>query len=126
MPDESRGEFLTVAEVAELLRLNQQTVRDWVDDRTLPGVRVGPRRVRIRRSDLDAFLAAGSPAAGPHEDRQTPDPEPELAGERRVELGQALDRARAALGSDQELAHALRALADAAHRLADALKAPTG
>ena len=61
------------------------------------------------------------------QDRQTPDPEPELAGERRVELGQALDRARAALDNgDEGLAHALRALADAAHRLADALKAPTG
>jgi hypothetical protein len=39
----------------------------------------------------------------------------------------ALDRARAALDNgDEGLAQTLRALADAAHRLADALKAPTG
>ena len=48
-------ELLTVAEVAELLRLNQQTVRNWIDDRYLPAVRVG-RRVRIRRADLCVLL----------------------------------------------------------------------
>lgn len=51
-------EFLTVAEVAELLKLNQQTVRNWIDQGSLPAHRVG-RRVRIRRSDLDRLLAEG-------------------------------------------------------------------
>jgi excisionase family DNA binding protein len=55
MPDE----LLTVAEVAELLKLNQQTVRNMIDRGDLGAVRVGPRRVRIRQSQLDAFLAAG-------------------------------------------------------------------
>lgn len=61
--------FLTVAEVAEMLKLNQQTVRNWIDQGSLPALRVG-RRVRIRRSDLERVLAAGatspesSPAAG--------------------------------------------------------------
>ena len=50
--------FLTVAEVAELLRLNQQTVRNWIDAGSLPAVRVG-RRVRIKRSDLDRILESG-------------------------------------------------------------------
>jgi excisionase family DNA binding protein len=58
--------FLTVAEVAELLRLNQQTVRNWIDAGSLPALRVG-RRVRIKRSDLDRILESGyrgtSPAA---------------------------------------------------------------
>jgi excisionase family DNA binding protein len=40
--------YLTVGEVAELLRLNQQTVRNWIDRGELPAVRVGERRVRIR------------------------------------------------------------------------------
>jgi hypothetical protein len=31
-------EFLTVAEVAELLKLNQQTVRNWIDQGVPPGV----------------------------------------------------------------------------------------
>jgi excisionase family DNA binding protein len=64
--------FLTVAEVAETLKLNQQTVRNWIDQGSLPALRVG-RRVRIRRSDFERLLAesytanagsAGS-AAGP-------------------------------------------------------------
>lgn len=56
MPDE----FLTVAEVAELLKVNQQTVRNWVDRGELDAVRVGARRVRVRTSELDAFLEAGA------------------------------------------------------------------
>ena len=53
--------FLTVAEVAELLKLNQQTVRNWIDQGSLPAVRVG-RRVRIRRTDLEQVLAEGETA----------------------------------------------------------------
>ena len=55
--------FLTVAEVAETLKLNQQTVRNWIDQGSLPAVRVG-RRVRIRRSDFDRLLAESAPAGG--------------------------------------------------------------
>jgi excisionase family DNA binding protein len=57
-------EFLTVAEVAELLKLNQQTVRNWIDAGTLPALKVG-RRVRIRRADLEAKLEAGRTTAAP-------------------------------------------------------------
>jgi excisionase family DNA binding protein len=52
-------EFLTVAEVATMLKLNQQTVRNWIDQGSLPALRVG-RRVRIRRSDLDRKLEEGA------------------------------------------------------------------
>ena len=48
--------FLTVAEVAEMLKLNQQTVRNWIDQGSLPALRVG-RRVRIKRSDFERVLA---------------------------------------------------------------------
>jgi excisionase family DNA binding protein len=51
-PDES---YLTVAEVAETLKLNQQTVRNWIDQGSLPALRVG-RRVRIKRSDFERVL----------------------------------------------------------------------
>jgi excisionase family DNA binding protein len=34
-------EFLTVAEVAEILKLNQQTVRNWISEGSLPALRVG-------------------------------------------------------------------------------------
>ncbi len=52
-------EFLTVAEVAELLKINQQTVRNWIDRGELAAVRAG-RRVRIRRSALEEVLTAVS------------------------------------------------------------------
>jgi excisionase family DNA binding protein len=62
-PEES---FLTVAEVAGMLKLNQQTVRNWIDQGSLPALRVG-RRVRIKRSDFERVLAeaytAGSGSA---------------------------------------------------------------
>ncbi len=66
---DSEDSFLTVADVAEMLKLNQQTVRNWIDQGSLPAVKVG-RRVRIKRSDLDqlveqGYRAAGSPAHAP-------------------------------------------------------------
>jgi excisionase family DNA binding protein len=59
-PEES---FLTVAEVAGMLKLNQQTVRNWIDQGSLPALRVG-RRVRIRRSDFERVLARSYTGAG--------------------------------------------------------------
>jgi len=65
---EAQESFLTVAEVAEMLKLNQQTVRNWIDQGSLPALRVG-RRVRIKRSDFDRVLeraySAGSAQGGP-------------------------------------------------------------
>ena len=42
-----------------MLRVNQQTVRNWIDRGELDAVRVGRRRVRVRRSELDRFLEKG-------------------------------------------------------------------
>lgn len=53
---EPEDSFLTVAEVAGMLKLNQQTVRNWIDQGSLPALRVG-RRVRIKRSDFEQVLA---------------------------------------------------------------------
>jgi excisionase family DNA binding protein len=55
--------FLTVAEVAGMLKLNQQTVRNWIDQGSLPALRVG-RRVRIKRSDFERVLAEAYTAGG--------------------------------------------------------------
>jgi excisionase family DNA binding protein len=60
---EPEDSFLTVAEVAGMLKLNQQTVRNWIDQGSLPALRVG-RRVRIKRSDFERVLAQ-SYTAGP-------------------------------------------------------------
>jgi excisionase family DNA binding protein len=55
--------FMTVAEVAEILKLNQQTVRNWIDQGALPATKIG-RRVRIRRSDFERVVADGSTGGG--------------------------------------------------------------
>jgi excisionase family DNA binding protein len=52
---EPPDEFMTVAEVAEILKLNQQTVRNWIDSGFMPAVRIG-RRVRIKRSDFNRVV----------------------------------------------------------------------
>jgi excisionase family DNA binding protein len=63
-------EYLTVAEVAERLRVNQQTIRNWIDRGELRAVRVGARRVRVRVEDLDEFVGvthqASPQPAGSH------------------------------------------------------------
>jgi excisionase family DNA binding protein len=58
-PPAATDEFLTVAEVAETLKLNQQTIRNWIVADSLPALRVG-RRVRVLRRDLDQLLAEAS------------------------------------------------------------------
>lgn len=50
-------ELLTVAEIAPSLKMNQQTIRNWIDGGYLPAIRIG-RRVRVKRSDFDALLEA--------------------------------------------------------------------
>jgi hypothetical protein len=87
-------------------------------------VRVGSRRVRIRESDLDAFLQASTsatvntarPSAGEAEDPSA------LLWTR---LGIALTQSSDALADEDlaKLARSLKALADAAGTLADALAA---
>ena len=65
--NETEESYLTVAEVAETLKLNQQTVRNWIDAGSLPALRVG-RRVRIKRSDFQRILEesySGNGQAGP-------------------------------------------------------------
>lgn len=60
--NELEESYLTVAEVAETLKLNQQTVRNWIEQGSLRALRVG-RRVRIKRSDFDRLLAEGYSAS---------------------------------------------------------------
>ena len=55
--DPALDDFMTVAEVATILKLDLQTVRNWVDDENLPVVRIG-RRVRIEALDFDALVNA--------------------------------------------------------------------
>jgi excisionase family DNA binding protein len=49
-------EFPTVAEVAQRLKVTQQTVRNRIDRGQMTPTRVGERRVRVKLSDLEAYL----------------------------------------------------------------------
>ncbi len=49
------GEILTVAEVAEYLRINPQTVYRKAKAGEIPAMRIG-RAIRFRRTELDAWL----------------------------------------------------------------------
>jgi excisionase family DNA binding protein len=121
-------EFLTVAEIAALLRLNQQTVRNWIDQGSLPAVRVG-RRVRVRQSDLNRLLDTGANGA----ESSDADGETDRTSGAQRETGQvvvARNRFAAALAETFRMAAApasgdlrstLRALAAAAENFAAAL-----
>lgn len=85
MSSHGPGELLTVPEAAEVLKVSAVTVSRWLKQGRLPAYRVGPRAVRIRRSDIDDILApaaamARDTAGSPSSTRVTsgqrlPDPE---------------------------------------------------
>ena len=60
------SQFMTVAEVAAELNVNETTLYNWLRVGTLRGYRMGALW-RIARVDLDAFIAAGRnvPEAAP-------------------------------------------------------------
>ena len=62
-PNESRSRFVTVAEVADQLRVSNMTVYRLVQSGQLPATRVG-RSYRIREEDVDRYLAAQYTRAG--------------------------------------------------------------
>ena len=51
--------LLTVAEVADVLRVSNMTVYRLIKGGELAAIRVG-KNYRIRQRDLDSYLAAGS------------------------------------------------------------------
>jgi excisionase family DNA binding protein len=128
-------EFLTVAEIADTLKINQQTVRNWIDQGSLPAVRVGNRRVRVTRSDLDAFLATATTRPEPTATAAEPDAEEPFSDDEseqvaREELDLAWQgfavamteaTAKLAAGKPRALANALLEVSDAARLLAEAL-----
>ena len=57
-------EFLTLPEVAALLRIGERTAYDLARAGRIPAAKVGGQW-RIRRTDLDAWLARGGEAGTP-------------------------------------------------------------
>lgn len=60
MKSEQNGqdEYLTLAEVSELLKIHPNTLRNWDTNGTLKATRIGIKKVRrYRKSDIDRFIA---------------------------------------------------------------------
>ncbi len=57
LPFPANATYLSVAEVATLLRVSTKTVRRWIKNGTLPATRFG-RDWRIARMELRAVAAA--------------------------------------------------------------------
>lgn len=55
-PKASTGEYLTVEQAAEYLNITDYFVRRLIRERRIPFVKVG-RLVRLRRTDIDDYLA---------------------------------------------------------------------
>ena len=56
----SENDVMTTEEVSQYLRIDEQTVRDLLRARKLPGRKVG-RSWRVLRSELDAWLRQPEP-----------------------------------------------------------------
>ena len=59
----SKARFLTVQEVADLMRVSSMTVYRLIKAGELPAVRVG-RSFRVAEPDVDTYLASGYTQAG--------------------------------------------------------------
>ncbi len=106
-------DLLTVEDVAKYLRVNKQTVRNWIDRGELGAIHVGSRRVRIRQSELDRFIAAGETQPRAEDTKPSAPTEPADLTGAMAEIMRATDTT--------EMVAALRALAAAAERLAAAM-----
>ena len=82
MPADStpaEDQWLSVNEVAAELGMHPSTVRKWANDGLLPGMRIGRRQWRFRRSSLRQLESAppareGAVPAGAQRERPTLDP----------------------------------------------------
>jgi excisionase family DNA binding protein len=63
--DESRvpSRLLSLRQAADYLGVSYWTVRNWVESGKLSAIRLGPKLIRIERSDLDRFIGERKDAA---------------------------------------------------------------
>lgn len=60
-----RNELVTIWQVARELAVTTGTIRSWIKRRKIGIVRLGPRTIRIPRSELQRLIAVGTvPAEG--------------------------------------------------------------
>jgi excisionase family DNA binding protein len=63
--DGAESPWMTPAEAAREVGLTPHAIRAWIARGELPAERTGPRRLRIRRSDLEQLLRAVRQSHGP-------------------------------------------------------------
>jgi excisionase family DNA binding protein len=74
-PTPPEDPWLTLAEIAEELRLSPATIRSWISKGTLRAMRAGQRKWLVRRSELDRMLRSDDFADAP-----PPPPSPPATG----------------------------------------------
>jgi excisionase family DNA binding protein len=74
-PKSDEDPWLTVQQVSKELGVHEATVRTWISTKRLAASRPGPRRLRVRRSEVDRLLRS-DPAFG---SAQSPSPPREAA-----------------------------------------------
>jgi excisionase family DNA binding protein len=60
----STDSLLTVGDIARILKLNPQTVRNWIDQGYLRAIRIG-RNVRVTRAEFDRLIEESYTGAKP-------------------------------------------------------------
>ena len=51
-------DILTVQEVAQIMKVSERTVRNWIEKEGLKAFLIGNRGYRVARVDLDAWVEA--------------------------------------------------------------------
>jgi excisionase family DNA binding protein len=79
IPESDQDPWLTVQQVSKELGVHEATVRTWIATKRLAASRPGPRRLRVRRSEVDRLLRSDpsfgnepSPARPPHQAARDP------------------------------------------------------
>jgi len=65
---EEPDDLVTVRQAANVLRVSESTVWRWINDGRLTSYRVGPKRIWLRRNELNALKEPRSNARTPKDD----------------------------------------------------------
>jgi excisionase family DNA binding protein len=76
--------WLTLAEVADELRVNPSTVRSWVSQGRLPASRAGQRKWLVRRSELERLIASAESTQSRPADARAEPVRPPMPGDRLI------------------------------------------
>jgi excisionase family DNA binding protein len=67
MTTQAREALLTVQDVAQMLGVNRDTIYDWIEDGTIPAVRLTPKTIRFSPKAIDEFIEKRSTQAADRE-----------------------------------------------------------